>query len=136
MNRLTKYETIHGEKRAFPIFDSNSVSDIFDKLAAYEDTGLEPEEVAMLKAKDKKNDSIMGDLMRAICAEQKENAELKRLLSLAVQGFKYIDKYFGCGGCAENWQDCPYNAGKIDVCTEHWKHADEAEKVLGGSENA
>lgn len=65
-----------------------------------------------------------------------ENAELKKLLRLAVQGFKYIDKYFGCAGCKENWQNCPYNAGKIDVCTERWKYADEAEKVLGGNEDA
>ena len=113
MNRLTKYETIHGEKRAFPIFDSNSVSDIFDKLAAYEDTGLEPEEVETLKA---------------------ENAELKRLLSLAVEEIKGAANLI-CD-IAKHDDSCPFFDYAKRQCGGTWRHADEAEKVLGGSENA
>lgn len=80
-----------------------------NKLAEYENTDLEPGELTKLK---------------------KENENLKRLLKSALDGFEYVDKYFGCAGCKENWEKCPFNGGEKDVCTDIWKHKEEIEEAL------
>ena len=46
MERLTEYESIAGHAHAIPIISDMDV--IMMRLAAYEDTGLTPEEVAAL----------------------------------------------------------------------------------------
>ena len=45
-----------------------------NKLAAYEDTGLEPEEI-------KENEKIINDLTRAICTKDEEIKKLKSQLA-------------------------------------------------------
>ena len=86
--------------------------DIAIKLAAYEDTGFEPEEVETLKA---------------------ENAELKRLLSLAVEEIKGAANLI-CD-IAKHDDSCPFFDYAKRQCGGTWRHADEAEKLLGGIEN-
>lgn len=80
--------------------------DIAIKLAAYEDTGLEPEEVA----------------------------ELKRLLRLAVEEIKGAANLI-CD-IAKHDDSCPFFDYAKRQCGGTWRHADEAEKVLGGSEKS
>lgn len=63
-----------------------------------------------------------------------ENEDLKRLLKSALDGFEYVDKYFGCAGCKENWEKCPFNGGEKDVCTDIWKHKEEIEEALKDEE--
>lgn len=47
---------------------------VVNKLAAYEDTGLEPEEI-------KENEKIINDLTRAICTKDEEIKKLKSQLA-------------------------------------------------------
>lgn len=70
-------------------------------------------------------DSVWKTLREKI-ALQKENEELKRLLRLAVADI----------GCGELCANCVYE--QLETCKKcdwKWKHADEAEKLLNGSES-
>lgn len=61
-------------------------------------------------------------------AANTENAELKRMLRLAVEDIgklKNCEKYPFCGGCPKESEP---------LCK--WKHHDEAMELLGGAENA
>ena len=67
-----------------------------------------------------------------------ENAELKRLLKLAVEDLEHIEKNIGPTLCDGNGcTDCPYcevyDNESFIYCK--WKHADEAMKLIGGNEN-
>lgn len=63
---------------------------------------------------------------------QKENTELKRLLRLAVEDFDYIYQEHSCTTMKLCSTDCPYSGESY--CKGNWKHADEAEKLIGGEE--
>lgn len=57
-----------------------------------------------------------------------ENAELKRLLRLAVDDLAWSN----CNmGDSDECPDCPYYSGKPGKCLNDWKHAEEAMKLLG-----
>lgn len=61
----------------------------------------------------------------------KENADLKRLLRLALNDFEFIYDEHSCAGECECDTFCPYNGGKEYCCKGKWKHAEEAMKLLG-----
>lgn len=56
-----------------------------NKLAAYEDTGLEPEEI-------KENEKIINDLTRAICTKDEEIKKLKCQLAECKRRLKSEEK--------------------------------------------
>lgn len=58
-----------------------------------------------------------------------ENAELKRLLRLAVEDFEFIYQEHSCTGM-ECTVCCPYSMG-TNRCIGKWKHTEEALKLLG-----
>ena len=60
-----------------------------------------------------------------------ELKEAKRLLKLAVEDFSNIDYHIY--ECDMDCDSCPIH-GERDTCVE-WVHADEALKLIGGSEN-
>lgn len=58
----------------------------------------------------------------------KENAELKRLLRLAVDDIAWSN----CNmGDSDECPDCPYYSGKPGRCLNDWQHAEEALKLIG-----
>lgn len=63
----------------------------------------------------------------------RSNEELKKMLKLAVEDLDFIGEYFGCAGCsaAKSWRKCPFNDGKKDCCTDNWRYADKALKLIG-----
>lgn len=71
MDRLTHW---NGKKYILP--QGKGVwRNIAERLAAYENTGLEPEEIEQLKAqceadKEKPHDEVVKDLLRALGAEE------------------------------------------------------------------
>lgn len=69
MERLTEYESIAGHAHAIPIISDMDV--IMMRLAAYEDTGLEPEEIDM--------DHEAAETLRQLC----RGCDLDRLEELA-----------------------------------------------------
>lgn len=77
-----------------------------------------------------------------LCSEQilkivrleDENAELKRLLRLALNDFEFIYDEHSCTGECECDTFCPYNMEKYR-CLGKWKHAEEALKLIGDEEN-
>lgn len=100
----------------------NEQQEYIEKLAAYEDTGLEPEEI-------KSNEQIIADLTRAVCLKDKKIKKLKELLKKAVEDLQimyylYMDD---CGFCNNR---CPFFDDKKDECAGQWKHADEVEEIL------
>lgn len=58
-----------------------------NKLAAYEDTGLEPEEI-------KSNEQIIADLTRAVCLKDVKIKRLKALLKKATSIEGFIDYHY------------------------------------------
>ena len=61
-----------------------------------------------------------------------ENAELKRLLRLAVDDIAWSN----CNtGDNDECPDCPYYSGKPGKCLHDWKHAEEALKLIGDEGN-
>lgn len=66
MNRLTKW---NGKKWILP---QGMWREIADRLAAYENTGLEPEEIAALQAADDPEDGLAsrGDIFTAVIIER------------------------------------------------------------------
>lgn len=155
---------------------------IVDRLAEYEKTGYEPQEVAKLaqnirvlesrlkhllqsdfintfdrkgpitkeytrdiKEADKllKCDSVemkkINLLIQQLPPElervKRENAELKRLLRLAVEDFEFIFDEHSCTGARKCDTFCPYNGGEEDCCKGKWKHTEEALKLLGDEDN-
>lgn len=68
---------------------------------------------------------------------EEENEELKKMLKQAVEDLDFIGEYFGCAGCsaAKSWRKCPFNDGKKDCCTDKWRYADKALKLIGDDEN-
>ena len=54
--------------------ECNAMQNSANKLAAYENTGLEPEEI-------KENEKIINDLARAICTKDEEIKKLKSQLA-------------------------------------------------------
>ena len=148
---------------------------IVDRLAEYEKTGYEPQEVAKLaqnirvlesrlkhllqsdfintfdrkdpitkeytrdiKEADKllKCDSVemkkINLLIQQLPPElervKRENADLKRLLRLAVDDIAWSNCNMGDSG---ECPDCPYYSGKPGRCLNEWKHAEEALKLIG-----
>lgn len=67
--------------------------------------------------------------MKANIDVANENAELKRLLRLAMEGMSEAE--FCCTECIH--RHTGYDKCGDDNCFE-WKHADEAEKLLGDKE--
>lgn len=66
-----------------------------------------------------------------------ENAELKRLLKLAVDAIEKISEKSN-GICLRSYyceiKECDFDYDKIaDVCK--WKHKDEAMRLIGGDKN-
>lgn len=59
----------------------------------------------------------------------KENADLKRLLRLAVDDFEFIYQEHSCTGMACT-VCCPYSR-TTNCCKGEWKHAEEASELLG-----
>lgn len=65
-----------------------------------------------------------------------ENAELKRLLKLAVEDFEIIANEIRCYNCDFNFMCCycPLNTDNGNFSSKGWKHADEAMTLIGGNE--
>lgn len=61
----------------------NEQQEYIEKLAAYEDTGLEPEEI-------KSNEQIIADLTREVCLKDVKIKRLKELLKKAVDDIKSL----------------------------------------------
>lgn len=83
MEKLTK--KIHGHVAECEIRD---VKTILRKLAAYEDTGLEPEQIKslnkgriLLATQIEDDEKIINDLTRAICTKTEEIESLKSQLA-------------------------------------------------------
>lgn len=59
-----------------------------------------------------------------------ENAELKRLLRLAVEDFEFVFREFSCipMTCTTT---CPFKGEYLHGCIGNWKHAEEALKLIG-----
>ena len=73
-----------------------------------------------------------GDVLR-ICQLEEQLEKAKQLLKLAVEGFEYIHPYTShCNGHCNN---CPFENEGLGWCRVDWKYADEALKLIGGSEN-
>ena len=62
-----------------------------------------------------------------------ENAELKRLLKLAVEDFEILGNEIYCSDCDFNFmcRSCPLRSNNGN-CSKGWKHTDEAMKLIGG----
>ena len=87
-----------------------------------------------LSAKYEKQKSINYELVEENQEFVTENAELKRLLRLAVDGFEHIGKHFTM--CSHDDCDkCPYYIGERLICPDKWKHAEEALKLIGDEGN-
>lgn len=140
MKRLT---TWIDDDEPFAIMRQNDLNighkTCINKLAAYEDTGLEPEEI-------KSNEQIIADLTKAVCAKDKKIKKLKELLKKAVDdiksladgvreahgddsvcGFCQYDCDTTVGECGEPYEECP--GFDSDICFE-WRYIDEIEEIL------
>lgn len=130
---------------------------IIDRLGAYEDTGLTPEEIEQLKdelkhAYEKSNTAVKWyyELKQSYEQLQKENAELKELLKLAFEdirgivigmeecelcknndvgeNIKYCHKHdFDCKNC-EVLKDCKCGQCK-GTNNWQWQHADKLKEL-------
>ena len=83
-------------------------------------------------------DELVEVMLDDIDRIKAENEELKKMLKLAVEDLDFIGEYFGCAGCsaAKSWCKCPFNDGKKDCCTDKWRYADKALKLIGDDKNA
>lgn len=59
---------------------------------------------------------------------EKENAELKRLLRLALNDFDFIYREHSCMGMMCE-SCCPYSI-TTNRCKSEWKHAEEVKEIL------
>lgn len=105
---------------------------IIDKLGAYEDTGLTPEEIEQLKdelnhAYDKSNTAVKGyyELKQSYEQLQKENADLIELLKIM-----YKDLIGKCSVCVVkdgDMREC-FGCNKINPKWQ-WQHADKLKEL-------
>lgn len=104
-----------------------------NKLAAYEDTGLEPEEVADIAAREENVEECIDRMEERMERIKVENIQLKELLKKAVNDFRIL-----VGACPTDIDcvDCPLYNSKLDECAEGWRYADEAEEVLKRGETS
>lgn len=63
---------------------------------------------------------------------KQENAELKRMLLVAIDHIAALIRCTGDEGCYYCEGNC---AGGNEVCVARWVHASEAEKLLNGGES-
>lgn len=82
MERLTDRKYV---EPSFVINGGRYYGAVADKLSAYEDTGLEPEEI-------KENEKIINDLTRAICTKDEEIKKLKCQLAECKRRLKSEEK--------------------------------------------
>ena len=102
-----------------------------NRLAAYEDTGITPEQITA-------NKSIIGDLTREICRQESEIEKLRELLKLAVEDMATAASDFCeycsvCKYCKKDNYTCEYRMNIKDCINAsdfRWQHADEVEEVL------
>ena len=105
---------------------------IIDRLGAYEDTGLTPEEIEQLKnelnhAYDKSNTAVKGyyELKQSYEQLQKENADLIELLKIM-----YKDLIGKCSVCVVkdgDMREC-FGCNKINPKWQ-WQHADKLKEL-------
>lgn len=94
--------------------ETNVLTDALNRLAAYEDTGLEPEEVEKLAQAD------------AIAALVKENTRLRdNLKRTERERDAAITDIYNMGGCP----NCKYNSGRssrtgLPICSKNLEYPD------------
>lgn len=114
-----------------------------DKLAAYEDTGLDPAEVAaMIQNCDKSVYTMKTEIYEKAKAYDRvaaENVKLRELLKLAVEDMEGVTKNVAfeglvCGSECVHFWECERvksNDDRMYRCQEFkWRHAGEVEEVL------
>lgn len=130
MERLTAKDTVAGvEYNDLKIGISEMKA--IDLLGQYEDTGLTPDEISILKEENAKLKQQLDEAME--------------LLKLATKDIEFLGDHFGCAGCDElrpdwsdhigDWHDCPFASDKKDECREDWKYQDRYEKLKGEVQN-
>jgi len=119
----------HTEKEVISLFVAAYRAAV-DRLAAYEDGGLEPYHIPSILAD---NHEIIGECKRL----KAENYKLRELLKEAVEDITTAasDFYEYCSVCKYRLKDniCEYRMNHnncINASGFRWQHADEAEEVL------
>ena len=81
------------------------------------------------KAKNAKNDEFytrFTDVEKL----QAENAELKELLKLAIEGFAIVGQYdVGCSA-EDDCEKCPFNLAEEERCLNHWRYESKVKELL------
>lgn len=128
MNRLTRRFTdgtafVPNEIKAL----HNEQQEYINKLAAYEDTGLEPEEVKHFTNVCQEAGETYNCHFNYVVKCVLEHEKLKELLKKAVKDFKILGNV-----CPTDIDcvDCPLYNSKSDKCDDIWNHADEVEEIL------
>lgn len=112
MERLTKYESIAGHAHAIPIV--SDMDAIMMRLAAYEDTGLTPEEVL---PKDKA-DEIALKLMRLADLESICSYDRLRELAEADKAAADVAPVVPCKDCKHSYEDIGGRVCAHGVCVD------------------
>lgn len=121
MERLTEYESIGGHAHAIPVV--SDMDAIMMRLAAYEDTGLTPEQCKNLKFVIESAFSI--DISRA--------ERIPGLLKADRDGRVMVLPAIRC--CEQyGWQNITWDE-KYGVCAGSWNTREEAEKALEMTKN-
>ena len=109
MERLTKCDidgclihpwSFNGINGSYDIWDEELLEKQIDRLAAYEDTGLEPEEIIGLKNTCEQLSGINDSLFKANQEMGKDLAEWKKalMISRAPQSWCYVEELKGGEG--------------------------------------
>lgn len=115
MERLTEYEVVGGHVHAVPTGDLDQA---MIRLAAYEDTGMEPEQCENAKVIIESafsDDTSKAERIRELLKANKDG----RLVVLPA--VRYCEQY--------GWQNITWDE-KYGVCAGSWNTREEAEKAL------
>lgn len=99
MNRLTERDE-YGNADIIPFSETNPLTAALNKLAAYEDTGLSPEEIAAMKAEF--SDTFQAHLQQLCDIKDKHISELqavcKGLMDTIIEYQKFKEYFKGLYG--------------------------------------
>lgn len=121
MERLTEYESIGGHAHAIPVV--SDMDAIMMRLAAYEDTGLTPEQCENAKAIIESAfsyDTSKAERIRELLKADKDGRVM------VLPAIRYCEQY--------GWQNITWDE-KYGVCAGSWNTCEEAEKALETMKN-
>lgn len=119
-----------------------SIEDILERLKAYEDTGLEPEDISMFQQickwgleSEQNTLQTCEELNKELIAANTKIERLSELLEKAIKDLSQIADISQCDFCVHDAKDPHHNEcenvrADLSCANFQWIHADEIKEVL------